>query len=83
MILQLCRVIKNKTDDGRFEFPKIAVGLELWVMPLTMAVLRFRRVGTAKEFKALCVRAKDQDAPVPVEILEFTSQFQIEGYTEA
>lgn len=79
MILQKCRVIKNETDDGRFKFPQIAVGLELWVMPTTIAMLRYRRAGTVEEFKALCVHAKDQAKPIPVEILEFTSEFQIEG----
>jgi hypothetical protein len=82
MILQLCRVVKNKTDDGWFEFPQVAIGMDVWIMPATISMMRYRRAGTQEVFKALCVNAKDQQKPIPVEILEFTNQFEVEGYKE-
>lgn len=82
MILQKCEVVKNETDDGNFKFPQMAVGMELWIMPATMAVMRYRKAGTRDIFSAVCVHAKDQNQPIPVEVLKFTSEFQIEGYKE-
>lgn len=82
MILQRCVVAKNETDDGNFKFPQASVGMELWIMPATMAIMRYRKAGTKDIFQAVCVHAKDQNQPVPVEVLEFTNDFSIEGYKE-
>ena len=80
MILQRCKVIQTRTEDGHFEFPSMALGIEIWVMPATIEMRRYRRAGIQGEFSALTVVAKDQHVPIPVAILEFTSEFRVEGY---
>jgi hypothetical protein len=80
VILQRCKVAKTETADGRFKFPNMALGMELWILPTTTEMRRYRRVGIAEEFKCLSVMAKDQQLPIPVEILDYTSDFRVEGY---
>lgn len=79
MILQRCKVVKTSTEDSKFQFPNMALGMELWVLPQTIDNRRYQRKG-GEPFSCLTVMAKDQQQPIPVEILEFSSEFRLEGY---
>lgn len=79
MIKQKVILRKLKTDDGYFNFEgQSKIGMEFWIEANTFRVSHYRRIGSLEMFKALVVRAVDENQIlVPAECLEFTTDFEI------
>lgn len=72
MISQTVRISKLSTDDGSFKFKDgTKIGMETWIVP---ALIVKRKFGpqAGKFYAALAEQPKNY---IPVEVLEFTSEF--------
>lgn len=77
MILQEVKIIKAKTDDGKYALrDESNLNAQIWIQPRTTSVRRHYnpKVGN---FYILMVDTKDGEA-LPVELLEYTSHFLLE-----
>jgi hypothetical protein len=79
MILQKVRLVKAATADNNWVIPNLSdVGQEFWVRANTIVVMPIKHKDTKEIFKCVVIRLEDGIAHVPVELLEFSSDFRVE-----
>jgi hypothetical protein len=76
-IVQKVRLAKLKTGDGNWDFSKsgVPVGTELYVQPATISVQKHYRVGVG-DIRTICM-LDENGIFVPVEVLEFLTEFEV------
>jgi hypothetical protein len=87
MIRQKVKLLKLTTADGHFDFTgrKIKVGYEFWIDVQSYQITHYRRPALGNEIQsALMVKAHDIEdlrtsIKIPVEVLSFTSEFEVDG----
>jgi len=79
MIKQRVKLIKLKTDNGRFDFTNkgVPIGTEFYVDILSISVMNYRNKETNEIFRSLSVKTADEGIFVPVEVLEFSNEFEV------
>lgn len=80
MILQRVKLTKMSTADGNWVIPgpSTDIGQEFWVRANSITTMPIKHKDTKEIFKCLVVRLEDGINYVPVELLEFTSDFRVE-----
>ena len=81
MIQMKVKLVKLKTDDGRFDYSALGeenVGKEFWVLINSVSIQKLRERFTGNVFEAIMVKSEDAAGGkfVPVELLEFINEFK-------
>ena len=79
MIKQRVKLAKLKTDDGKFDFSQknVPVGTTFWIDARSIGLMPYKRIDTGEFFQALVVETAEEGIHIPVELLEFSSDFEV------